>query len=152
MRVTKDQLLVMLHELVEEKGKNYVYKNPDGKLPTSDSNACFYVHPGKDENDAPQPGCIAGHVFHRLGVSLDDLAQWEKRSARFVMEKLIEGPYDIAFDNEAQYVLSRAQRAQDLGWSWAEAVRKADGDEAIGFLEKYLATDEDGDDSIVVDL
>lgn len=124
-KFTMDQTLVWLRRAVAERGNDFDYcktykrgkqsgENPFG---TSNADNCRYVE-GID-GGIPEPGCIAGHVFHQAGVSLEDLVKHEYTSAGVAAPKL-------GFTKPASEMLHLAQRIQDRGGSWGEALTAAE--------------------------
>lgn len=99
---------------------------------------CKYVEYDKYDNDGDfgardstpvAAHCIAGVWLHRRGVSLEDLATHEGRSAEAVAkDTLTETP----LTQKAQNLLVGAQCHQDSGLPWTEAL-----DMAVEDLEVY---------------
>ena len=102
MRVTKERVLELLTQVVEEKGADYRYTSPSKDI--HPATACLYWHvPYEDDKpliNAGTPGCIAGQVFHRLGVPGQTLYEYEGQNAVFVANRL--EPYDLQFDRDAK--------------------------------------------------
>lgn len=115
--LTLEKVTVLLHEAVQERGSDYVYRNPDG------SSDCLYVHGNPDGPAAP--GCIVGWVLHKAGISLEVLEQHEHKPARTVVECL---PYDngipLRSEDGVTTLLRTVQQWQDRGEPWGSAVSK----------------------------
>lgn len=116
IEITAERALELLREVVAEYGEDYVYVNPQGQRAGDDDDngdqaSCWYVHGDK-------PGCIAGHVYHRAGLSLETLKLMENNGAShpgFRQRVTGEGPT----------ILSIAQDRQDKGETWGQALRAA---------------------------
>lgn len=105
-----ETVLATLREVVAE-SPDYVYSNPvpSDERPDPDM-SCMYVH-------GDVPGCLIGHVLHRLGVPLGELAKREGGAAYIVADDFLRGV--------SGGVLSRldfAQGAQDSGKTWRDAL------------------------------
>ena len=112
---TTDAEIVATLEAVVAENPGYVYEAPYQPL---DDVSCYYVHSYEDGDAAP--GCVVGHVFHRLGVPLETLAAHESASAWDVVTTLIpEVGEDVA------KLLDHVQGAQDYGEPWAVALETA---------------------------
>lgn len=131
MSITQAELVAKLRELVEEKGSDFLYQNPNG-IPLGEQGGCLYVHHNSEEGES-EPGCIAGHFFNRMGVPLDALEQVEGRSARFVAIE-VAPQYGVVLDGEAVTALSRAQRVQDSGRPWSQSLEAAQADTQKTYL------------------
>ena len=131
MRITQAELVAKLQELVEEKGSDFLYQNPYG-IPLGDQGGCLYVHHNSEEGES-EPGCIAGHFFHRMGVPLSALADVEGKSARCVASQ-VAPEYGIVLDGEAITALARAQRVQDSGRPWGKSLEAAQADTQKTYL------------------
>lgn len=111
---TDTDVLRVLREVVEEFGGDYIYKHLYGDMP------CRYVEEKKGQLS---PSCIAGHVFYRLGVPLEVLADYDEDSfgnaADVVGEKL-------GLPDTASRLLRAAQALQDCEYPWGEALRSAE--------------------------
>lgn len=114
--LTYARALVLLREVIAEKGEDYVYPRRDARdVGHGVVVTCFYA-------EYDQPSCIVGHVLHRAGVPLDQMA-------------VIEGltPVDDAArpwfaehaDDDARRLLNEVQANQDEQHSWGESLRLA---------------------------
>jgi hypothetical protein len=97
---------------VEEFGEDYIYPR---NLSDKDSNACDYVRKG-------QPSCIVAQVAYRAGIPIETMSHWDTASAfgkGISAETALRGyaTYD------AKEILQLAQKHQDSGMSWGEALR-----------------------------
>lgn len=119
IKVAPDTIMETLRAVVAER-PDRVYEEP--VLAPSPMTSCYYVHgTGADRT----PGCLVGHVFNRLGVSLDALQKYEGDSAEDVAAHVLEitgHPDDVA---EVRSVLDEAQSRQDMGDTWGRALEIA---------------------------
>lgn len=107
-----DDMLSKLNDAVKLKGPDYVYpRNTNSDY--VDGGDCLYVYEG-------QPDCIAAHAYVGFGVSLGHLAEYEAMSIDVVPLKV--GDEVIEVTEKAEILIRRAQRLQDDGMSWGEAV------------------------------
>ena len=112
--LTAETALELLERAVQEKGPDYVYPKSDTQDEDGDGDyVCLY------RNADGSPSCIVGHVFNYLGV-LPKVG--EGRSARqAVMDLgLVTGKW-----NPTSEILQTAQRDQDAGATWGEALAAA---------------------------
>ncbi|MFI2031379.1 hypothetical protein [Streptomyces buecherae] len=117
MTITDDTLMKTLRQVVAE-NPAHVYEGPEYSERDDD---CLYVH--RDEAGAIEgPGCVMGHVLHRLGIPLEDLAQYEGLAIACVVGRLTSG-----ISQGTEEILRRVQTLQDEGSSWAEAYELAAG-------------------------
>jgi hypothetical protein len=116
IKVTGDAVISTLREVAAER-PDYVYEAPEAQR--EGLLYCFYVH-NDGEAGVEVPGCIVGHVLHRLGVPLDSLAQHEGKGAHVVAEEFLEIQGDLTRD--AEFALCEAQGNQDTGRPWGESV------------------------------
>lgn len=113
INATHDDVIGALRAVVAEKGADYVYVNRNGEV-ASDSVQCYYVH-------GDQPGCIAGAAFHKLGVPLEVLAEFELQDAGYVAKQVLQF---VSYDTQG--ALTVAQQTQDGGGTWGQALRDAE--------------------------
>ncbi|MGW9170130.1 hypothetical protein [Streptomyces decoyicus] len=104
-----------LRAVVAEK-PGFVYEPPDGP-----DGGCMYVH--EDEHGRQVPGCLVGHVYNRLGASLDALSLNEGHGPSFVASDPAVR-LDLSF--RALHALAEAQKSQDMGDTWSEALGAAE--------------------------
>lgn len=95
--VTVADVTPVIKKLVEEFGEDYVYPRAGA--------VCVYQLDG-------EPSCIVGHVLDRLGVPYEEW--WDDDQAD--AERL---PFK---DELVSSALAHAQRQQDIGYSWGEAL------------------------------
>jgi hypothetical protein len=109
--VTAEQFRITTREVVAERPE-YVYTIPETDDPGEDF--CKYVH-------GDEPGCVIGHVCHRLGVPLDELAKREGQAAADVVAQVlgITSPSVLAFAGDLQW-------RQDCGEPWGVALARAE--------------------------
>lgn len=108
-RAQVKQIVTTMKAVVDEYGRDYVYHRRINALGQA---VCWYVNATGDG-----PDCLAGHVLHRLGVSLEQLRDSEHNP--------VETASDYRLSDEAAYVLSRAQSLQDGGGTWGHAYDQA---------------------------
>lgn len=122
MDLTDEQIITTLRAVVAER-PDYVYERPAHMKPIYGDNGhiaadCLYVHTAPDDATDLTPGCLIGKVFHRLGVSLEDLVRWEGKGGFEVAD-------EYGASTEVGNVLSTAQNSQDSGQSWGVALADA---------------------------
>lgn len=115
IKVTPEQVLDVMREVVAEAGEEFVYKSPAGL------GVCLYVH--RTPGAAAVPGCLVGQVLHRLGAPLDELAEYESQLAGEVSPRLLDG---VTRADAISLALDKAQVLQDAGHSWGAALRAAE--------------------------
>ncbi|MFI0211975.1 hypothetical protein ACH4OV_25305 [Streptomyces diastaticus] len=116
IKVTPEQVLDVMREVVAEAGEEFVYEPPTGL------GVCLYVH-RPHGGGASVPGCLVGQVLHRLGVPLDELTEHEAQLARTMAPKLVDAGEGADLLVTA---LDNAQAIQDGGHSWGAALRAAE--------------------------
>ena len=110
MKFTYDQLLGALEGAVEEMGEHYIYP------PSIDGRQCRYTHGSADDLSV---GCLIGHALYRLGVSLEDLTEYDDFEENFdVAAKDL--PYWA--DWQANTLASGVQSRQDDAMEWGRAL------------------------------
>ncbi len=113
IEVTMEDVVRVAEEVVSTQ-LDYVYTNPNGLAAIQQASTdCFYVH-----GDAP--GCVVGHILHRLGVPLEDLSYYEGLRANSVLLDLGDEEV-IKMPNRAVSLLQCMQGEQDTGKTWGEA-------------------------------
>ena len=130
-KMTMDQAIAALEEVVAEFGEDYKYKHPEGSMDT-----CYY------SDEAGNPGCIVGQVLakhfpeeletiHRYEWEGAEVITTEDGSYAYVVPKTDGEALDSTewagrvFTKEAVYVLFGAQQVQDGGSRWGEALDEA---------------------------
>lgn len=103
---TAEAVEAVLRDVVAER-PNFVYEPPDDS-----PGDCKYVH-------GNAPGCLVGHVLHRMGVPLAELSAHEGESAGDVLRVLTDA------DEPAVNTLDTAQCVQDDGGYWSAALAEA---------------------------
>lgn len=119
-QITARRALELITDVVDRAGEDFVYEHKDmtdlrgsfeyGGL----SRGCRYVEEG-------HPSCLVGHVLVRAGVAIETL---NKLDVLGVSAKSL-ADYGVRVDGKASNVLCTAQRVQDSGKSWGEALRMA---------------------------
>lgn len=130
--LTKSDVIEALRKVVTEKGEAYVYPESEKRVfDASDEPTCSYI---VERDGEMVPSCIAGHVLvNEFGMPVDDLVIHEGTSALVpLVEMIFEDESDefdrIDFDDpryEAIFTLVKAQRTQDNGFTWGEALTAA---------------------------
>lgn len=116
MQITDEDVVRTLREVVAER-PGHVYARPE-YLPAGDNGlTCRYVHPSEDGSTS-EPGCLVGHVLHRLGVPLWALANHEGSDADNVVSAL-----HLPLTGRTKMILCVAQSYQDEGRTWGESLR-----------------------------
>jgi hypothetical protein len=105
-----DRTVELLHEVIAEKGENFVYREP------GDSDACLYAH-------GDEPGCLVGQVLFRAGVPMEDIAALDKAASTDVASLAAE--FERWMPRSAVDLLSDAQNQQDGGATWGYALEFA---------------------------
>lgn len=120
-KVTPQQLLSLLEEVVAAKGADYVYSSEESVEESVRDSAydgsCRYVHHLSDGSKVP--GCIVGTLLHdKFGVSIAGLMSEEGKSATYAVPFLLPEK----FTSTTLDMLSAVQINQDGGMTWGEAV------------------------------
>lgn len=113
-KITDEMVRDALRKIVAERPE-HVYVPPGGQ-----GSRCMYVHTDA-AGDAPQPGCLVGHVLAKLGVPLADLAAHEGDGASSLVRHL-----GIGLSDSTEYLLDLAQDSQDSGTTWGAALARAE--------------------------
>jgi hypothetical protein len=106
------EVVELLNRAVAEKGADYEYPRAGGE--------CFYFEPDGT------PSCLIGNVLAQKGVKLEDFVviedgqPWDLNSGESVFS--LDAYGFIKTTGETQDILTRAQRMQDDGYSWGEAL------------------------------
>jgi hypothetical protein len=103
-------VVALLGEIAAER-PDYVYQR-------GEDGCCRYVD---GVGDDARPGCIIGHLYHRVGVDLDYLASCEWVTPHHVAY----GLDDITLTRTAGEVLFLAQYRQDRRRTWGEVAAAA---------------------------
>lgn len=115
-------------ELVAERGRDYIYVDPNGVRARKRDFGEFdtpYVSCVNWDNSKNEPSCIVGHILHRAGVP-----------ERIIKDRRagISDDFDEYYkDDVVETFLSRIQSHQDCGMPWGEAL-----DEASHWVENEL--------------
>jgi hypothetical protein len=107
-RITHEDVLRVMAEVVEEYGQDYVYQEC-GEM-------CVYIKGGK-------PSCLIGHVLVRLGVDVGFLT--DRNSSRISSHKFSSWGGDLPWTGLATRVMQAAQSIQDTGGTWGRALAAA---------------------------
>lgn len=105
---TEQYVLRLMEEAVALKGSDYVY----GHIPADEDDqagSCRYIVDG-------QPSCIVGHVLVAAGVEPAEVTRHEGGAAFSIVPHLTGWPQEVVD------ALDSAQKAQDGGLSWGEAL------------------------------
>jgi hypothetical protein len=108
----------ILKSIVEEFGADYVDPNaatPGGVAPQS----CIYA-----DQDAPR--CIVGQFLGRAGVAVPKIAALDGGIDELVDHS--SGEFPVSLTEKAYELLLEAQKSQDVGSAWGEALASATAD------------------------
>lgn len=86
--------------------------------------ACLYF-----EESTGEPACVVGHVFSRLGMTLEDL-HGPVMSANTTKMIVLEYAWKPRIEDDAAGFLDQVQREQDEGLTWREVYDEFFGEEA----------------------
>lgn len=115
--------LDLLREVLEEFGDEYV----DPGSAEDSGTGCDYTRYVEEEDGETGEyvcGCIVGQVLHKKGASIDQLRRlWGSIS---LLEDDVLEYTEIKLTVGARLVLRAAQRAQDKGETWGDAVNYAE--------------------------
>jgi len=124
IEIDSEKALALLKRAVEERGADYVDPNAGGEIP------CTYAYP--DDSGVIHPSCIVGHALYYAGVrdeTLRDVADVGDASELrgWFTEQYREGIIDeeVEITPSAATLFLVAQRKQDLGRTWGEALNDA---------------------------
>lgn len=101
--ISLEEARVIMRSLVLAKGEDYVY-------PRANSGSCSYFEEDK-------PSCIVGHLLAVLGVDSDSVTEGESAYA------LVPAHFPATADYVVEG-LNEAQRVQDTGSTWGEALKE----------------------------
>ena len=108
MTFTDEQVTASIEKVVREKGRDFVYRSPDG----------LCVNAMRRPIDAKAvPSCLIGHVFFDLGVPVEDLLHCYASIATQLVDML-----KIEVSPHVARALRSAQIAQDSGSTWGYAL------------------------------
>lgn len=114
-----------LRLVVFEKGADYTYENPDWTDADRDARnyVCRNFH-------GTEPGCIVGHVLHRLGLTAELAEKLTIRGSAAACSSCesLNAYEDFSwkFTWGAIEVLTTAQAKQDNRYSWGDALQLAE--------------------------
>ena len=109
----------LLSDVVEEFGRDYV--DPGSVDPHGEG--CDYTR-YNEAKDEYLCGCIVGQAFHKFGVEIEELRKlWG--SIGFLQDDVLN-LFDIQLTTGARLVLRAAQRVQDKGQTWGDALDAAE--------------------------
>jgi hypothetical protein len=102
-----------MRDIVKEVGRDYVY-------PRNERGMCFYVYRGL-------PDCLIGRVLNRMGMLVSELSQFEGTGAStFASGQYHPTLFPFVIYPQTWGVLAAAQKRQDGGLTWGEALDEAD--------------------------
>lgn len=117
MDLNYETLYDTLSEIVAEKGADYVYADDpvtvDKREHAGGGEDCWY-----GAEDGNTPGCLIGHLIHKLDPAVD-LNSLDGYGAGGAMREA--GFRLVPYAKESVF-LNTAQRTQDSGKSWGEAL------------------------------
>lgn len=145
--IDKNEALDLLEKAVESRGGDYVYPAQDlavyfngkrtlRKYLTPEQLRAVDIDPENPKDrrgscvyfDGDQPLCIVGQVFSQVGIGVGDIERSAGDQYGVVTALLRYGSKKLAgieFTEDATTVLSEAQRIQDGGNTWGQALIKA---------------------------
>lgn len=107
-KYTNTQIKEATKHALELKGEHYIYEKRAG--------GCVYAVQG-------EPSCLVGHIFAEIDPeAFKKLAELDFTDDSSLPEAILEGILDLTYEQEC--ALGRAQRAQDEGVAWGEAVEE----------------------------
>lgn len=120
-----EEAVSLLRFEVYEKGADHVYANPAWESESDPMRSCYNFH-------GSEPGCIVGHVLHRLGLTAE-LAEDLRIAgpagvydAREAVNTLDAEKFGFEINQDAANILFSAQAAQDNHFTWGEALAAAE--------------------------
>lgn len=131
-----EAIVALAASIIEERGRDYVYERQEG------SGICTYWHSGNGEPwhnrdhtaiATGRPGCIVGHILHRLGASPEGIASLDGQgSVGYIATthgapSLVEERIGVRFTDKAVDFLREVQSRQDKGATWGEAFEYGKG-------------------------
>lgn len=129
MEITYEDAVLLLKQIVADRGEDWVYPLPDGCQDCAEaaaehgegycswhmSDGCRYF------TEQGQPACIVGEFFYRtLEPGTYNTIYMEGRVASEAINYL---PLEV--DERTRRLLSHAQQMQDQGISWGESLTRA---------------------------
>lgn len=135
LNLTYTDALRYLEKAVAEKGEDYVYP--------SYQEGCEYFESVYGSNTG-QPSCIVGHVLSYNGVTREDLGGGLNSSGVLTLNSQHpNGVLDV--DDATEDLLVFAQRFQDNGMPWGQAVAEAQNPDRVNKYERLLNFQRTGD-------
>ena len=109
-----DNAVEIVTEIVEEKGRDYVYEG-------AFSDTCMYW-----DYDEKEPSCLVGHFFYNTALisTEDDFSLIEQSTSDSACAS-VETWGRATFSGPAQDFLYAAQNRQDAGWTWGRSLEFA---------------------------
>lgn len=129
------QALGLLRLVVFEKGKDFLYANPDWTHRDLVDNTTKCVNFHGDE-----PGCIVGHVLSRLGLTAEQAKVLGISGGASAYDSCTalnqDDGFGWEFTDNAVILLTEAQSHQDSRSPWGEALAKAEAEYRALMAEK----------------
>lgn len=126
MELTIENVLTTLEEVVEATGPDHIYVNPKGQSPRDMIGGdvdCSYADP------MGAPSCIVGHVLYKLDRELfEKIAAVEQDRKCSISVNHLNGfnpAWPVVGDEATRTILKVAQRDQDLGHTYGQALLRA---------------------------
>lgn len=116
--------LEWLREAVDRRGTDYVYVDDNGERAGKGGECIYY------SQISGEPACLVGHALHAAGLITYSMVQQAKCNARASVHELARR-LGLPLTFGAIDVLRVAQKTQDIGGTWGQALRDA---EAVGRL------------------
>lgn len=112
--INLDQAIGLAEQVVQERGADYIYINPDGES-SADGADCRNW-----DCDADQPSCVVGWILYRAGVPKEELIRANDEDVYVFKNYLEDGD-----DGKTFVFLSHLQNCQDMGETWGDSLEKS---------------------------
>lgn len=124
--IDRERAIALLERVVAERGEEYTYTYRESDPVNEKYGSCLYEYEGA-------PDCGIGLALSYLGVEPDDLAELDRQGVdgdetgitNFPVVNYLEHKCGITFEDDGLPVFAEFQAFQDLGRSYAEALRLA---------------------------
>jgi hypothetical protein len=71
-------------------------------------------------NNDGTPCCLVGHVFHRIGIELENIDIWGVDNPNGAQFAVLEDAWRGDIDRQTANFLEKLQEMQDMGKTWQE--------------------------------
>jgi hypothetical protein len=119
-KITRENFSQAMHEVVAERGEDFVYPHDWKWTDMNDNAVCQYYIEGVG------PACIIGAALDKLGVDVSEL-ELKDGVTNYEMnaDEILKTRYGVK-DKGLLVAASRAQRLQDRGQTWGQATESFD--------------------------